>query len=285
MTKPNLFIVGAPRCGTRSLWTYLKGHSDIFMSAEKELYFFDSDLREKQKMSMEEYLGHFSAASDQKKIGEATASYLRSRCAAQAIKAFSSSAQIIVMLRNPVDVMHSLHALALYGSEPITDFAAALEADSVRTGRERIGYREFTDFSEQVRRYFDQFGRENVHIIIYDDLEADATGVGRNTLRFLGVREDSTLKFPRANSNRKIRNPRLEQMLCHPPPNLLRLGALIPRQIRRRIWHRLLWLNGTIRPREPIDPCVRKLLQAEVAPKVDQLSNLLGRDLSSWYKD
>jgi hypothetical protein len=285
MTKPNLFIVGAPRCGTRSLWTYLKGHPDIFMSAEKELYFFDSDLREKQKISMEEYLGHFSAASDQKKIGEATASYLRSRSAAQAIKAFSPSAQIIVILRNPVDVMHSLHALALYGSEQITDFAAALEADSVRTGRERIGYREFTDFSEQVRRYFDQFGRENVHIIIYDDLEADAPGVGRNTLRFLGVREDSTLTFPRVNSNKKIRIPRLEQMLCHPPPNLLRLGALIPRQIRRRVWQGLSKLNGTIRPREPIDPCVRKLLQAEVAPKVDQLSKLLGRDLSRWYKD
>lgn len=285
MTKPNLFIVGAPRCGTRSLWTYLKGHPDIFMSAEKELYFFDSDLREKQKISMEEYLGHFSAASDQKKIGEATASYLRSRSAAQAIKAFSPSAQIIVILRNPVDVMHSLHALALYGSEQITDFAAALEADSVRTGRERIGYREFTDFSEQVRRYFDQFGRENVHIIIYDDLEPDATGVGRNTLRFLGVREDSTLTFPRVNSNKKIRIPRLEQMLCHPPPNLLRLGALIPRQIRRRVWQGLSKLNGTIRPREPIDPCVRKLLQAEVAPKVDQLSKLLGRDLSRWYKD
>jgi hypothetical protein len=255
------------------------------MSAEKELYFFDSDLREKQKMSMEEYLGHFSAAGDQKKIGEATASYLRSRYAAQAIKAFSSSAQIIVMLRNPVDVMHSLHALALYSSEPITDFAAALEADSVRTGREKIGYREFTDFSEQVRRYFDQFGRENVHIIIYDDLEADAAGVGRDTLRFLGVIEDSPLKFPRMNSNKKIRIPRLEQMLCHPPANLLRLSALIPRPIRRRAWLGLSKLNGTTRPRKPIDPCLRKRLQAEVAPKVDQLSQLLGRDLSRWYKD
>jgi hypothetical protein len=181
--------------------------------------------------------------------------------------------------------MHSLHALALYGSEPITDFAAALEADAVRTGREKMGYREFIDFSEQVQRYFDQFGRENVHIILYDDLKADAAAVGRNTLRFLGVCEDPTLKFPRENSNRKIRIPQLERMLCHPPPNLLRLGAVIPRQIRRRVWGRLLRLNATIRPREPIDPCVRKLLQAEVAPKVDQLSKLLDRDLSRWYKD
>ena len=48
-------------------------------------------------MSMEEYLRHFAKASDHKKIGEATPNYLRSRCAAQAIKAFSPGAQIIIM--------------------------------------------------------------------------------------------------------------------------------------------------------------------------------------------
>jgi hypothetical protein len=285
MAKPNFFIVGAPRCGTRSLYTYLKGHPDIFMSAEKELFFFDSDLREKQKLSMEQYLGHFSAANGQKKIGEATASYLRSQSAAQAIKAFNPSAQIIIMLRNPLDVMHSLHALGLYSAEPITDFATALEADTARTGREKIGYREFTHYPEQIQRYFDQFGRENVHIIIYDDLKTDAAGVGRNTLRFLSVREDIALKFSRENSNRKTRSPRLEHLLYYPPASLRTLSNLIPPQIRRRVWGKLLRLNGTIRPRETMDPQVRKQLQAEIVPGVDQLSKMLARDLSGWYKD
>ena len=45
MRKPNLFIVGAPRCGTTSLWSYLKGHLEIYMSTPKELYFFDADVR------------------------------------------------------------------------------------------------------------------------------------------------------------------------------------------------------------------------------------------------
>lgn len=285
MSKPNLFIVGAPRCGTRSLYTYLQRHSDIFMSAEKELFFFDSDLRGRQKLSLEEYLANFSAASDQKKIGEATASYLRSQQAAQAIKAFNPNAQIIVMLRNPVDVMHSLHALGLYTREPITDFAAALEADALRTGREKIGYREFTDFPEQVQRYFDQFGRENVYIIFYDDLKADPTNVGRNTLRFLGVREDLDLQFPQHNSNRKVHSPRLEHLLYHPPSSLSRLGAAIPAQIRRRLWGRLIRLNGSAQPRMPMDRSLRKSLQAEIAPKVDQLSKMLDRDLSKWYTD
>ncbi|HEY1657392.1 MAG TPA: sulfotransferase [Candidatus Sulfotelmatobacter sp.] len=284
MTKPNLFIVGAPRCGTRSLYTYLKGHPDIFMPAQKELFFFDSDLREK-KLTMEEYLGNFSEVIDQKIIGEATASYLRSRCAAQGIKAFNPTAQIIVMFRNPVDVMHSLHSLALHGTEPITDLAAALEADAVRTGREKIGYREFTDFPEQLQRYFDHFGRENVHVIIYDDIKADAANVGRNTLRFLGVREEPNLKFSRENSNRKVHIPQVERLLCHPPPSLLRLSALIPQKTRWRISGRLSRLNSDIRPREPLDPRLRKSLQAETAPKVDQLSRMLDRDLSGWYKE
>src|SRR5215469_6450999 len=130
MTKPNLFIVGAPRCGTSSLWTYLKGHPEIFMSAKKELYFFDrDDIDSREGKSREDYLRHFPASSDHKKVGEATPSYLRSRHAPQAIKAFSPRAQIIIMLRNPVDVLHSLHSMALYSSEPIVDFAAALEAD------------------------------------------------------------------------------------------------------------------------------------------------------------
>jgi sulfotransferase family protein len=81
LKKPNLFIVGAPRCGTTSLWSYLKDHPDIFMSAEKELYFFDSDLwaREAWAPTLEQYLANFSAATDERIIGEATPSYLRSK--------------------------------------------------------------------------------------------------------------------------------------------------------------------------------------------------------------
>ena len=44
MTKPNLFIVGAPKCGTSSMYDYLAQHPDIYMSERKEPRFFGSDL-------------------------------------------------------------------------------------------------------------------------------------------------------------------------------------------------------------------------------------------------
>ena len=45
MTRtPDLFIVGAPKSGTTSLYEYLKGHPDVFMSVVKEPCYFSRDL-------------------------------------------------------------------------------------------------------------------------------------------------------------------------------------------------------------------------------------------------
>jgi len=288
MRKPNFFIVGAPRCGTTSLWAYLKGHPDIFMSSEKELYFFDSDFRVRKGSTptLAEYLNHFSGAGDEKKVGEATPSYLRSQRAAQDIKALCPRAQIIIMLRNPVDVMHSLHNSALDGSELNTDLEAALKADAERTGRDRIGYREFADFPEQVRRYFDLFGRENVHTIIYDELRENPSAVCRSVLHFLGVRADYAPELPWINSNRQARNLRLQWIVRRPPPVLRGIGHLLmPRWLRPRVQRVLANSNLVAKPRAPMDPNLRRRLQKEFEPKVAQLGKLIGRDLSCWCKE
>lgn len=287
MRRPNLFIVGAPRCGTGSLWSYLKGHPEIFMSEEKELYFFDGDLRSEnwQQPPIQRYLQHFTAAGDQKKLGEASPSYLRSRGAATAIKAFNRSAQIIIMLRNPVDVMYSLHSEALHGREPIVDFETALQTDTNRRGRDLVGYREFVDFPEQVRRYFDAFGRENVHIIFYDDLKEDSTKVCQNTLRFLGVRVSYAASFPHVHHNREVRYERVHRVLMQRPRDLRRIARVMPRWLRSRIALSVFNSNTVVRLRPPMRPELRERLQQEFRPKIEELSKLLGRDLSGWIHD
>jgi len=257
------------------------------MSAEKELFFFDSDLHANgAALSLAQYLWHFSAAGDQKTVGEATASYLRSRRAAKAIKAFNPAAQIIIMLRNPVDVMYSLYGSALYSLEPIADFAAALAADATRGSGERIGYREFTDLRSQVQRYLDLFEREKVHAIIYDDLKGDPAAVYRNTLRFLGVCFDFKPEFVVTGSNERVRNIRLQRTLVHPPRALRRIGAaLVPSWLRSRIRYVLSSCNLEVSPRPPMDLELRRRLQRDFEPKIEQLSRLLARDLSGWHKD
>ena len=60
---PDFFIVGAPKCGTTALYTYLRPHPDIFMPDLKELNFFCTDLVPSVIPDMLTYLALFATSS------------------------------------------------------------------------------------------------------------------------------------------------------------------------------------------------------------------------------
>ncbi|HSN88621.1 MAG TPA: sulfotransferase, partial [Thermoanaerobaculia bacterium] len=74
MRKPNFFIVGAPRCGTTSMYAYLRQHPEIYVSPHKETHFFGSDLSPLPGAVREEelYLELFAGAGDRPRLGEAS---------------------------------------------------------------------------------------------------------------------------------------------------------------------------------------------------------------------
>ncbi len=210
MRVPDLFIVGAPKCGTTALYTYLSQHPEVFMSRVKEPSFFGTDLRNPARPTSEQYLHLFAGARNEKRVGEASTSYLGSRRAAAEIKKFSPSSRIVIMLRNPVEAMYSLHSQRLYqGTEDITDFETALGAEEERKrGRrlprrrgvvEGLFYREGAKYSQQVKTYLEAFGRENVHIIIFDDLKHTPAQVYGETLRFLDASTEFQIESQVAN--------------------------------------------------------------------------------------
>src|SRR5882672_7839349 len=126
--KPNLFIVGAPRCGTTSMYDYLKQHPDVFMPEVKEPHFLGTDLTSSRFIRDEgKYQALFATAKNEKRIGEASVWQLYSKIAAYEIKEYSPTARVIIMLRNPVDMMYSLYGQHIFsGDEEISDFEEAL---------------------------------------------------------------------------------------------------------------------------------------------------------------
>ena len=193
---PNFFIVGAPKCGTTAMNDYLSQHPEVFVPDIKEVHFFGSDLHFTKGALRDEgaYRALFAGAT-QPRRGEASVWYLYSRTAAAEIHAFSPDAKIIVMLRNPAEMLYSQHSQFLYnGNEDLTDFWEALAAEPERRAGRRVPvsahlvdglfYSETVKYAEQLGRYFDTFGRENVHVILYDDFRADLPGTYRETLRF-----------------------------------------------------------------------------------------------------
>ena len=249
----------------------------------------------------EAYLAEFGARNGEHRAGEASVWYLFSTQAAAEIHAFNPEARIIIMLREPAEMLYSLyHQFRFDGNEHLPTFEDALAAEDDRRARRRLTrqtylaqglvYREVARYTEQVRRYFDVFGRKRVHVIIYDDLVADARAVYCRALDFLGV--DPTrveTDFRVINGNKSVKHSALRGLLNDP---LLRsaavaIGRRLPRPIfsalqsvERRLWK----FNSRSEKRPPLAPEVRAQLKREFAPEVERLSELLGRDLTDWSR-
>ena len=296
MAGPDFFIVGAPKAGTTALNDYLQGHPQIFIPDRKELHYFGSDLtlKKRARRDLDWYLAHFARHAGEKRIGEASVYYLCSTRAAAEIKAFCPAARIIIMLRNPVDMIYSLHSQLLYsGNESIADLHAALAAEPQRrAGRsiprttrvvESLFYRQMARYGNHVQRYLDQFSSERIHIIVFDDFKSDTAGVFRNVLRFLDVDDSFAPDLAVVNPNKVLRSARLHRFLLSPP----RLGkglarALVPRALRQAAGDRLRQWNTVYRPRPALAPELRRQLQHEFAAEIERLGKLIGRDLSAW---
>jgi hypothetical protein len=294
--RPNLFIVGAPKCGTTALHHYLSQHPDIFFSIAKEHHFFGRDLGySPAPISLPKYLSYFSSASE-KWRGDASPFYLYSVEAARDIKAFAPDARIIVMLRNPVDMMYSLHSQHLFNErEDIEDFEAALAAENDRKHGERIPpqchfvkglwYRDVANFAPQVERYFDAFGRDSVKVILYDDFRTRTAEVFADVLRFLGVDESFVPSFEIINANKQLRSRLLRRFYANPPAIFRSLArTLMSHRARYRFinWLRARNAKPSTRPNMPAE--LRRRLEGEVTPSIRELEQLLDKDLGHWMR-
>jgi hypothetical protein len=113
---PDFFVVGHQKSGTTALYEMLARHPQIYMPANKEPWFFASELHERTPprpegtpRTLAEYAALFSDARPDQRVGEASAQYLWSRTAAGAIAAVQPEARIIAILREPAAFLRSLH--------------------------------------------------------------------------------------------------------------------------------------------------------------------------------
>ena len=308
--KPNFFIVGAPKCGTTSLHEYLQRHPDVFMPFYKEPHFFGSDLEGSRfrqfRGNPERYLKLFRDARGEKRIGESSPWYLFSQRAAAEIHTYDPQAKIIIMLRNPVDMMYSLWAQFRYsGNEQIESFEEALAAEPDRRQGKRIRraahcisglyYRDMARFCEQTQRYFDVFGRDNVKVVIFDDFKADTAAVYRDVLAFLELDPSFRTSFDIINPNKEVRLEWLQKSIIRSGFSLMLLKdrltylatihSLLPSAYRKQAVKGVIAAYTRYERRSPLTADIRQALQRDCQTDIDKLSDLLGRDLSHWYRD
>ncbi len=177
---PNFLYVGPDKAGSSWLHEALSTHPDAYLSPAKDLYYFDRYF----DRGLDWYAAQFKDARSQSVIGEICQDYLFHPEAAKRIHSTLGPIKVMVCLRDPVDRAWSSYLyMRKHGIGPDT-FAEAL--------KERPELLDHGRYATGLARYLELFGRENVYVAVFDDLErdpqaffdgvTDALGLSRFTL-------------------------------------------------------------------------------------------------------
>lgn len=236
--RPNLFIVGAPRCGTTAWVKYLGEHPEVFFTERKEPHYFCEDFPDfRWAKSEAEYLGFFSKVRDERLVGEASVMYLYSTVAAERIASQFPDARILIFLRRQEHFLPSYHQQLLNNrDENIRDFSAAWARSGERSRRDIprscraeafLDYKAVGRFSDQVARYLAVFPREQVMVMDYDQWSDNTLDAYKRVLAFLGLDYDGRQSFPKINPAMHFRSKAVASLTQAPSPRLLGLWGLI----------------------------------------------------------
>lgn len=214
--RPNTFVVGFPRSGTTSLHYYMSQHPEIFVTKEKELHYFANDIledflkdnktkRDRQILTKSRFLHHFKNVHTEKAIVNFSPNAILSPSSAKKIYEFNKEAKIVIMLRNPIDLIHSLHTLFhehhLYSYKSI--LSALRNTDKNRAKFLKLS--SWTKYADLIKRYYDVFPKENIKVLLFKDFKNNTQSVFEELAQFLTLSVYPEINYEVLNSSRKIK--------------------------------------------------------------------------------
>jgi len=283
---PDYVIVGAPKSGTSSMAKYLGDHPEAHMVPEKELRFFDQHFDE----GLGWYEARFKPQPGERLVGEATPSYLFEPETMERMSAIIPRARLIAMLREPVDraYSHYWHWRRRLGEtrefRPAVEAELALGRTTTSKGwdpRDPDGFHYLARgrYLFQLERLTRHFPREQLHVVFFEELEADPVESFKETCRFLGIDPEHVPE-----SVGEVVNP----YVYYEPEWLwglfirIRIGRFLPARING-ILHRSMMHTAGDYP--DMEPGLRERLRDHFGPDNRELERWLGRPLpESWSR-
>jgi hypothetical protein len=298
---PNLFLAGAPKSGTTSLFRYLEQHEEIFRCRSKEpMYFIDN---ERYPRSIDWYGSLFEEGRAATIRGDASIRYGACPYVCERIRKVVPSPKFIFLLRNPIwrTWSHFRWAQALgFETRPIqTAYMNGPDIDATYSG-ERLGlytnYLQESHYSEYIRTYIDAFGGDNVLVITSEVLESEPGKVLQECTDFLKVPRFGNLSPIRTNVTPRDEYGRLYAVLTgtsHSDPRVRKLQTVLgpvsslgrrSRWLRKRVRSAVMKRLGGW-PEESLSSDDYEFLRRELAEEVERLRGLLETPFEEWDED
>ena len=270
---PAFIGVGPPRTATTWLHQALKDRVAL-PEGTKETNFF---LWQYDK-GLEWYASLFRNCAAGVPMGEFSPSYFALSAVRERIAADIPDCKIIITLRDPVERLYSHYRKGHEQAHFFGTFEECLES--------RPDLLDWSRYARHVCDWYDSFGRENVLVLIHDELKRNPQEFLNRVTQFIGIEPISLAGVPsdsdRVNAVSEMPRSRYLALLARTVRDgLERRGAFgVIRMLDRAGMRRILFGGG--RPFPPLRPETEARLRREFEAEVEQLEHLLGRSLPQW---
>jgi hypothetical protein len=293
--RPTFLVIGAYKCGTTSLHHYLRSHPDVFVPERKEPNHWafahgPDPVVERARnpayatsiVDRSEYDALFAGAAGHAAVGEVSPEYLTHPMAAANIAAELPDVRLAAILRNPVERAWSDYLMYVRdGLERETDFGRALDLQAERAAAgDPTGFYVTTGrYGEQLGRYLERFDREQLLVVLTEDLQRDRQATMARIFEHLGV--DPGFEVPELQEFNRSGVPanaavRAAYTVRHRFAPYVR--NLLPGGVKRAIDERLQ--RGL--DRRDLAETDRRRLGSELRADVELLQATVGVDVSHW---
>ena len=207
---PDFLIIGAQKCGTTSLYSYLSEHPYVAPAFRKEIHFFDFYFRK----GVNWYKSHFPSSlckyyyqrrGQHLITGEASTHYISFPSVPRRVFELIPQVKLIALLRNPIDraCSHYYHSLRR-GYETLSfEEAIDSEVERLRLENEKIprdenasclshqwhSYLSKGIYVEQLKAWRNLFPKEQILIIKSEDFYVDPPTIFKQATAFLNLPE------------------------------------------------------------------------------------------------
>lgn len=169
--------IGAQKSGTSWAYTCLYDHPEV-CAPLKEIHFFS---RPRWSEGRDWYEHHFRTCGNGKKRGEFSTSYLYSREAPERIHSLYPHAKLIAILRNPITRAYSQYRNAIKAGE-IKESMTFEEYQRSKPSVQEQGL-----YARQLAQYETYFKREQLLVLIYEDIQKDPILFMKRIYTFLDI--------------------------------------------------------------------------------------------------
>ena len=293
--QPNFIIAGVARCGTTSLFHYLKQHPEIGMSKVKEPKYFSSlDLSLPQhgegddtvfsKVITDEssYDNLFTGLEKYKVIGEGSSDYFYyHKTVIPRIKEKLGDVKIIICLRNPVERAFSAYSCLVRDSREHLSFSNALNKEDERISKNWDWMWHYTNgglYAEGLEHYKKMF--TNVKVVFFEDLETRPEVVLNEVFHFLNVKTNISIDTSTKYSHSGKPKSKLASLLASRKYPLIfwvreTVLKIIPRRFIEKAASKMF-------QKEPIDSETISQLKPFFENDIQKLQKLTKKDLNKW---